>query len=253
MVPVESHDRFWVCFSFAPDREILTTRATSMPNDQHALTEPSKPEPNVLQAAPKEAPAKQPAAKKSPPKKVVARIRAAKKPVPKPVQAKHAKMKPAPKKRAKKKPATKRRAAKKAAPKQGAVKKSVAKKPAAKKAGPKKRKRKRQPPSTKAQAIRDEAKKIGRKVRGRDIIAAPAAKGIGVTPAQVSNTLKAAGFRRVRRRKTTKVEASMRATPGNSRDSTFAISGLVQTKKLADQLGGTARLKEVLAALERLI
>ncbi len=57
----------------------------------------------------------------------------------------------------------------------------------------------------KAQAIRDTAKKLGHKVRPKDIIAALAAEGITVSSPQVSATLKAAGYRRSRRggRKTT--------------------------------------------------
>ena len=50
----------------------------------------------------------------------------------------------------------------------------------------------------KAQAIRDAAKKLGRKVRPKDIIAALAAEGITVSSPQVSATLKAAGYRRSR-------------------------------------------------------
>ena len=51
----------------------------------------------------------------------------------------------------------------------------------------------------KAQAIRDAAKKLGKKVRPKDIIAALAADGITVSSPQVSSTLKAAGYRRTRR------------------------------------------------------
>jgi len=44
------------------------------------------------------------------------------------------------------------------------------------------------------------------------------------------------------------------AAAANARQAvTFAINDLLQAKQLADRLGGTARLKEVLTALERLL
>jgi hypothetical protein len=52
---------------------------------------------------------------------------------------------------------------------------------------------------SKAQAIRDAAEKLGRKVRPKDIISALAAEGMTVSSPQVSATLKAAGYRRSRR------------------------------------------------------
>jgi hypothetical protein len=110
--------------------------------------------------------------------------------------------------------------------------------------------KKRQPKKngvSKAQAIRDAAKEIGGKPRPRDIIAALKAKGISVSSPQVSSTLKAAGLRRGKRgRKAVKAVA---ANNGHGLD----INELVQVKKLAEQLGGTARLKEVASALERLM
>ena len=89
----------------------------------------------------------------------------------------------------------------------------------------------------KAQAIRDEIKSRGKKVRGRDIVAALAAKGITVAPSQVSNALKAAGFRRVRRGKIAKAAAP--AKPDKRREVELDLNDLIRTKKLADQLGGT--------------
>jgi hypothetical protein len=219
-----------------------TTKATAMPNENDAVTEPATPDTSAPTAPPEKAPATQPTAKKPKPKKVAAKKRSVKKPAAKPVQAKPPK----------KKPTAKKSAAKKSAPKKVAAKKPVAKKQAAKKVRRKKPKSKPQAPVIKAQAIRDQIKKLGKKVRGRDIIAALAAKGIKVTPAQVSTTLKAAGFRRARRRKTSKATVPTKAATANSREITFAVGHLVQTKKLADQLGGIARLKEALTALERL-
>ena len=215
-----------------------------MTTEEPAATKPAAQEAHAPKPAPQEAPAKQPAAKKSPPKKVAAKRRAAKNSAAKPVQAKRVTKKTAPKKRGPKKPQ----------PKPVAAKQVVAKKAAAKKPGPKKRKGKKRPSPTvtnKAQAIRDVAKKLGKKVRGKDVIAALAAKHITVSSAQVSTTLKAAGFRRVRRKKRSKAILPTKAISVTSQ--TYSISGLVETKKLADKLGGTDRLKAALTALERLL
>jgi hypothetical protein len=104
---------------------------------------------------------------------------------------------------------------------------------------------------TKAQAIRDAAKELGKKARPRDIIATLKAKGISVSSPQVSATLKAAGLRRGRRGGKAKMAAAAarRSINGHGLD----ISQLVQVKKLADQLGGTGKLKDLAAALERLV
>ena len=54
----------------------------------------------------------------------------------------------------------------------------------------------------KAEEIRIAAKELGgKKVRPKDVIAHLATKGISVAPAQVSSTLKAAGYRRIQRHK----------------------------------------------------
>ena len=120
----------------------------------------------------------------------------------------------------------------------------------AKKATAKKPKKKPAPTKiNKAQSIRDMANELGKKSRPRDIIAALAEKGITVTSPQVSMTLKAAGLRRGRRRK--KVAAAV-ATKTSMNGHVFNIDDLVKVKKLANELGGTAKLKELAAALERL-
>ena len=117
----------------------------------------------------------------------------------------------------------------------------------------KKRKTKKAPASNgvnKAQAIRDMGKELGKKVRPRDIIAALAAKGISVSSAQVSTTLIAAGLRRGRRKKAkTAVVATKHSANGHGLD----LAELLQVKKLAEQLGGPAKIKELAAALERLM
>jgi hypothetical protein len=103
----------------------------------------------------------------------------------------------------------------------------------------------------KAQAIRDVAKQLGKKARPRDIIAALAAKKISVSSPQVSTTLKAAGMRRGRRRR--KVVAAVVAMPISSNGQGLDINELVKVKRLAEEVGGTAKLKELAAALERLM
>ena len=69
--------------------------------------------------------------------------------------------------------------------------------------------------------------------------------------ALVGSTLKAAGLRRGRRRR--KVEAVVVAAKPSTNGHGFIIDELVKVKKLAAELGGTAKLKELAAALERLV
>ena len=172
---------------------------------------------------------KKPRAKKAPAKKVVA--------------------KKATKKRVAKKPARKKRASKKPP---AAAKKSVRKKSAAKKPNSKKRKAKKQPGTSKAQAIRDIAKELGRKARPRDIIAALAEKGIKVVSAQVSMTLKAAGMRRRRRRRKVVMAVAARQASRNGKSQAFNVDDLIQVRELAAKIGGLDKLKESVAALEKL-
>ena len=197
-------------------------------------------------AAPEPAPVK-PSAKKSRRKKQDVKKPAAKKSA--------AKKKLAGKQVAAKKSAVKKKSAKKRpAKKPGVAKKAVAEKSATKKSVPKKRKPKKPSAShgtTKAQAIRDSFEELGKKARPKDIIAALAEKGIKVTSPQVSITLKAAGLRRGRRRK--KVRGMVATAKPSVNDHGFAIDDLVKVKKLADELGGTAKLRELAAALEKLV
>ena len=105
--------------------------------------------------------------------------------------------------------------------------------------------------TSKAQSIRDMAKQLGKKSRSKDIITALAEKGITVTSPQVSTTLKAAGLRRGRRRR--KVVAAVAAKQHSGNGDALDINELLQVKKLADQFGCTAKVKELVAALERLM
>ena len=110
------------------------------------------------------------------------------------------------------------------------------------------RKRTKNGGTTKAQAIRDMAKELGKKARPRDIIAALAAKRIVVTSPQVSMTLKSAGLRKGKRRRKGAAVAS-----SNGQNHSVNLDHLLKVKKLADQLGGTSQIKEAMAALERLM
>src|SRR5262245_34940955 len=92
--------------------------------------------------------------------------------------------------------------------------------------------------TSKAQAIRDTAKELGKKARPRDIVAALAAKGITVASAQVSTTLKAAGMRRGRRRKK---EATAKEVAKNGRSHALSIADLFKVRELATKLGGTSK------------
>ena len=179
--------------------------------------------------------------------------------MPEPAPAKSSAKKATSKKRTAQKSKSKKSAVKKSAAKKRVArkpvtaKKSVAKKPAAKKAASKKRRPKKQPASnstSKAQSIRDMANELGKKARPRDIIAALAAKGITVTSPQVSMTLKAAGLRRGRRRKKVMMAVVAKASANGHG---FDINDLVKVKKLANELGGAAKLKELAVALERLL
>jgi hypothetical protein len=181
---------------------------------------------------------------------------------PKRATKKSPKKKPSAKKVTRKVVATKRSGKKKvstkARSKPAPAQKSAAKKVKKRKPAPMKRrtkKRKTTKPSSvnginKSQAIRDAAKEIGGKPRPRDIIAALAARGITVVSAQVSTVLKAAGLRRGRRRK--KSLMAVVAPKAASNGHALNIGELVKVKKLADEIGGTAKLKELATALERL-
>ncbi|HEX4142497.1 MAG TPA: hypothetical protein VHY91_03020 [Pirellulales bacterium] len=100
----------------------------------------------------------------------------------------------------------------------------------------------------KAQAIRDAAKKLGKKVRPKDIIAALAAEGINVSSPQVSSTLKAAGYRRTRR-------TGRSATTGShagGKSTEVSLEHLLAAKALANKLGSVEAAKKAIDVLTRL-
>jgi hypothetical protein len=199
----------------------MATEASSEPTTESAVNEP----------APTKSVAKKPVAKKKTKRKPVAKA--------------------APKSSSSKKPAKKKRIAKKSPTKKATTMESAAKKSSPKKSTTKKRKAKKRPViANKSQAIRDTAKALGKRARPKDVIAALADKGITVVSAQVSTVLKAAGMRRGRRRR--RIEAVVVAHKPSTNGHGFMIDELVKVKKLAAELGGTAKIKELVGALERL-
>jgi len=99
---------------------------------------------------------------------------------------------------------------------------------------------------SKAELIRQTAKKIGRTVRPKDIIGTLKEQGIAVTSAQVSTTLRAAGFRRRRRRK------MANGAPRETVPTTINLDALVAAKALIGKVGGIEAAEEALKAMKRL-
>lgn len=104
----------------------------------------------------------------------------------------------------------------------------------------------------KAEAIRQAAKSLGKKVRPRDVIAMLKEQGIEVSSAQVSTTLKAMGMRRTRRGRKPASGAVAGAPRASSRFESVTIEDLVAAKKLVNQLGSVQAASQALSALARL-
>jgi hypothetical protein len=100
----------------------------------------------------------------------------------------------------------------------------------------------------KAQAIRDAAEQLGKKVRPRDVIRALAAAGITVSPPQVSVTLKAAGYRRARRAKRTAKPAANH----QSKATEVSLAHLLAAKALAAKLGSVEAARNAIDILAKL-
>lgn len=98
----------------------------------------------------------------------------------------------------------------------------------------------------KAERIRAVAKSLGKKVRPRDVIAELAKEKIVVSSAQVSTTLRAAGYRRKRRRKGGATVAS--PVKANS----LQLDSLLAAKALIERAGGVEEAEAALAALKKL-
>ena len=105
----------------------------------------------------------------------------------------------------------------------------------------------------KAQAIRDAAKEMGgKKVRPKDVIAALHAKGITVSSPQVSSTLKAAGYRRTKR-KGRPVGSSNKAKAAHQHESNgLTLEHLLAAKALIAKIGSVEAAKKALDVLARL-
>jgi hypothetical protein len=103
--------------------------------------------------------------------------------------------------------------------------------------------------TNKAEEIRKAAKEIGgRKIRPKDVVALLASRDIAVAPAQVSATLKAAGYRPLRRRKTASPAKANHILSNNG----VSVEHLIAAKALAKQVGGLDVARNALNVLARL-
>jgi transposase len=99
----------------------------------------------------------------------------------------------------------------------------------------------------KAARIRGVAKSIGKKVRPRDVIAELAKEGVVVSSAQVSTTLRAAGYRSKRHGR--KAAASVASPVENQ---ALNLGSLLAAKAFIDKAGSVEGAEAALAALKRL-
>ena len=105
----------------------------------------------------------------------------------------------------------------------------------------------------KAAEIRNADKELGgKKVRPKDVIAALAAKGITVSSPQVSSTLKAAGYRRTRRKgkatgSTTKAKSAVQAESNG-----LSLEHLLAAKAPIGKLGSIEAAKRAIDVLTKL-
>jgi hypothetical protein len=104
----------------------------------------------------------------------------------------------------------------------------------------------------KAEAIRQAAKSLGKKVRPRDIIAMLKEQDIKVSSAQVSTTLKSMGMRRTRRGRNPASDGVAGASRAPSRFESVTIEDLIAAKKLVNQLGSVEAASQAISALARL-
>jgi hypothetical protein len=101
---------------------------------------------------------------------------------------------------------------------------------------------------TKAQRIRDVAKTMGKKIRPKDIIAVLAKEGVKVSSAQVSTTLRAAGYRRKRRGKKAPVGAAAAPVVSNG----LNLGALIAAKELIHKAGGVKAAEAAIQAMKKL-
>jgi transposase len=128
-------------------------------------------------------------------------------------------------------------------------------KPAAKKKVAGKKAKKAEPMSSKADLIRKVAgvlKAKGEVVRPKTIVEILKKEGVDVAPAQVSMTLKAAGYRPLRkRRKASKARSVAQAPSRGKKTDAVTVDDLIAAKKVVQQLGGTDRALKAIVALKR--
>ena len=101
---------------------------------------------------------------------------------------------------------------------------------------------------SKAQQIRDVAKTLGKKVRPRDVIAELAKEGVTVSSAQVSMTLRSAGYKRRRRGRKSAATAAAGPAAGNG----LNVEALIAAKALIAKVGGVEVAEEALKVLKKL-
>ncbi|MFM9196556.1 MAG: hypothetical protein ACKOWG_12595 [Planctomycetia bacterium] len=113
-------------------------------------------------------------------------------------------------------------------------------------------------PASKADLIRKVAGIIrakGEKPRPKEIVRILMEEGVTVAPAQVSMTLKAAGYRPLRKRRKGKKAAAgavAKKAVGASRSSQISVDDLIAAKKVVGAFGGTDKAIAALQALKRL-
>jgi arginine repressor len=101
---------------------------------------------------------------------------------------------------------------------------------------------------SKAQRIRDIAKALGKKVRPRDVIAELAKEGVKVSSAQVSMTLRSAGYKRRRRGKKASGTTAAAPVSGNG----LNVEALIAAKALIAKVGSVEVAEEALKVLKKL-
>jgi len=92
----------------------------------------------------------------------------------------------------------------------------------------------------------------GEVVRPKTIVEILMREGVDVAPAQVSMTLKAAGYRPLRkRRKASKARSDVHAPSAGKKAEAVTVDCLTATKKVVQQLGGTDRAMQAIEVLKR--
>ena len=92
----------------------------------------------------------------------------------------------------------------------------------------------------------------GEVVRPKDIVEILKKEGVDVAPAQVSMTLKAAGYRPLRKRRKRPEARSVAQAPSRGKKAeAVTVDDLIAAKKVVQQLGGTDRAIKAIEALKR--